>query len=127
MSDRLAWGDGPGKSSELNACRAGLCPAALSLVARPACMHHTALWCKNSALGLLPHTCAPRPATPRCSFDYRLGMGLPDYWIKLLKHVRGRACPAQPPWRLVPSFSCCEGRGALDWCGRRSTVVPVEH
>ena len=21
-------------------------------------------------------------------FDYRLGMGLPDYWIELLKHVK---------------------------------------
>jgi 1,4-alpha-glucan branching enzyme len=40
-------------------------------------------------------------------FDYRLGMGLPDYWIELLKHVRDE------DWRM----SELVGRLCNRWAG----------
>lgn len=34
-------------------------------------------------------------------FDYRLGMGIPDYWIKLLKHKRDEEWSLQEVWHTL--------------------------
>jgi 1,4-alpha-glucan branching enzyme len=34
-------------------------------------------------------------------FDYRLGMGIPDYWIKILKHLRDEDWNIEEIWRTL--------------------------
>lgn len=55
-------------------------------------------------------------------FDYRLGMGLPDYWIKLLKHS------TDEEWRmsdlvgtLCNRWADAVRRGAVQ-CGQRKAL-----
>ncbi len=50
----------------------------------------------------LPGLAAPREIQG-VGFDYRLAMGVPDYWIKLLKHVRDEDWNVAEIWRELSS------------------------
>lgn len=50
----------------------------------------------------LPGLAAPREVQG-VGFDYRLAMGVPDYWIKLLKHVRDEDWNVAEIWRELSS------------------------
>jgi 1,4-alpha-glucan branching enzyme len=47
----------------------------------------------------MPGLAAPQSLQGGCGFDYRLAMGVPDYWIKLLKHVRDEDWNVAEMWR----------------------------
>jgi len=47
----------------------------------------------------MPGLAAPQSLQGGCGFDYRLAMGVPDYWIKLLKHVRDEDWNVAEIWR----------------------------
>ncbi len=47
----------------------------------------------------MPGLAAPQTLKGGCGFDYRLAMGVPDYWIKLLKHVRDEDWNVAEMWR----------------------------
>jgi 1,4-alpha-glucan branching enzyme len=47
----------------------------------------------------MPGLAAPQSLQGGCGFDYRLAMGVPDYWIKLLKHVRDEDWNIAEMWR----------------------------
>jgi 1,4-alpha-glucan branching enzyme len=50
----------------------------------------------------LPGLAAPREIQG-VGFDYRLAMGVPDYWIKLLKHARDEDWDVSEIWRELSS------------------------
>lgn len=47
----------------------------------------------------MPGLAAPQSLQGGCGFDYRLAMGVPDYWIKLLKHARDEDWNVSEMWR----------------------------
>ncbi len=48
----------------------------------------------------LPGIAKP-PEEGGCGFDYRLAMGIPDYWIKLLKHVKDEEWSVGQIWETL--------------------------
>ena len=44
---------------------------------------------------------APRPKRGRVGFDYRLGMAVPDFWIKLLKEVPDEQWDIWQMWNMM--------------------------
>lgn len=48
----------------------------------------------------MPGCCKP-PADGGLGFDYRLGMGIPDHWIKLLKHTPDEQWDLQTIWNQL--------------------------
>ncbi len=52
--------------------------------------------------------CCREPADGGLGFDYRLGMGIPDHWIKLLKHTRDEDWELATIWEQLSNRRCGE-------------------